>query len=96
MGDNSGKTKNMRQLFFHEESIYEVSRQYLKPPYIHTHTDKLKPICPHFFKVGGIMMGDQFGHRIPAIIVCFVILCPVNGLDQSFLANQLFINAVNF
>ena len=25
-GDNSGKTRNMRRLFFHEESIHEVSR----------------------------------------------------------------------
>ena len=27
--------------------------------YIHTyiHTDKPKPICPHFFKVGGIIKG---------------------------------------
>ena len=51
----------MRQLFFHEESIHEVSRRYPEHEYIHTyvhtytHTDKPKPICPpHFFKVGGI------------------------------------------
>ena len=55
----------MRRLFFHEESIHEVSRRYLEHEYIHTyihtyvhtyiHTDKPKPICPpHFFKVGGI------------------------------------------
>ena len=24
----------------------------------HTHTDKPKPICPHFFKVGGINITD--------------------------------------
>ena len=58
----------MRRLFFHEESIHEVSRRYLEHEYIHTyvhtyiHTDKPKPICPppspHFFKVGGIITGD--------------------------------------
>ena len=31
-GDNSGKTKNMRRLFFHEKSIHEVSRRYLDAP----------------------------------------------------------------
>ena len=25
-GDNSDKKKNVRQLFFHEESIYEISK----------------------------------------------------------------------
>ena len=29
-GDNSGETRNMRRLFFHEESIHEVSRRYLE------------------------------------------------------------------
>ena len=50
-GDNSGKTRNMRRLFFHEESIHEVSRRYLEHEYIHTyvHTDKPKPICPPTF-----------------------------------------------
>ena len=47
-----GKPKQSCQLFFHEESIHEVSRRYLNAPYIRT--DKPKPICPHFFKVGGI------------------------------------------
>ena len=42
----------MCQLFFHEESIHEVSRRYLNAQSIRT--DKPKPICPHFFKVGGI------------------------------------------
>ena len=55
-GDNSGKTKNMCQLFSHEESIHKSSRRYLDAPYIHT--DKPKPICPHFFKVGGTKSGD--------------------------------------
>ena len=53
-GENSGKTKKSCQLFFHEESIHEVSRRYFNAPYIRT--DKPKPICPHFFKVGGINM----------------------------------------
>ena len=54
-GDNSGKTKNMRRLFFHEESIHEVSRRYLDPPppHTHTHTDKPKPICPPLFQSWG-------------------------------------------
>ena len=53
----------MRRLFFHEESIHEVSRRYLEHEYIHTyiHTDKPKPICPHFFKVGGIKIGGGGG-----------------------------------
>ena len=32
-GDNSKKKKNMCLLFFHEESIHEVSRRYLIPEY---------------------------------------------------------------
>ena len=32
-GDNSKKIKNMCLLFFHEESIHEVSRRYLIPEY---------------------------------------------------------------
>ena len=27
IGDNSDKKKNMGQLFFHEESIYDISKQ---------------------------------------------------------------------
>ena len=46
--------KNIPQLFFHEESINEVSKRYLDPPYIHT--DKPNPICRHVLKVGGIIM----------------------------------------
>ena len=50
----------MRQLFFHEESIHEVSRRYLEPPYIHTHTRTSRnQYFPHFFKVGGITMGQN-------------------------------------
>ena len=49
-----GKPKKSRQLFFHEESIHEVSRRYLNAPYMYIRTDKPKPICLHFFKVGGI------------------------------------------
>ena len=55
-GDNSGKTKNMHRLFFHEESIHEVSRQYLEPENIHVHTwTSRNQYVPHFFKVGGII-----------------------------------------
>ena len=49
----------MRRLFFHEESIHEVSRRYLEHEYIHTHThththtDKPKPICPPLFQSWG-------------------------------------------
>ena len=63
-GDNSGKTRNMRRLFFHEESIHEVSRRYLEHEYVHTYIRTY--ICtyirtsrnqyvPYFFKVGGII-----------------------------------------
>ena len=56
-GDNSGKTRNMRRLFFHEESIHEVSRRYFDAPcthtHKHTHTDKPKPICPPLFQSWG-------------------------------------------
>ena len=56
-GDNSGKTRNMRRLFFHEESIHEVSRRYLHAPYTHTYTRTSRnQYVPHFFKVGGIKM----------------------------------------
>ena len=47
------KTRNMRRLFFHEESIHEVSRRYLEHEYTHTHTDKPKPICPPLFQSWG-------------------------------------------
>ena len=61
-GDNSGKTRNMRRLFFHEESIHEVSRRYLEHEYIHTYIHTYvhtygqaeTNMPPHFFKVGGI------------------------------------------
>ena len=57
-GDNSGKTRNMRPLFFHEESIHEVSRRYLEHKYIHTYVHTYGQaetnMPPHFFKVGGI------------------------------------------
>ena len=63
-GDNSGKTRNMRQLFFHEESIHEVSRRYLEHEYIHTYIHTYvhtygqaeTNMPPHFFKVGGIII----------------------------------------
>ena len=38
----------MRRLFFHEESIHEVSRRYHEHEYI------------HFFKVGGIKMVAEY------------------------------------
>ena len=41
----------MRRLFFHEESIHEVSRRYLEHEYVHT--DKPKPICPPLFQSWG-------------------------------------------
>ena len=49
----------MRRLFFHEESIHEVSRRYLEHEYIRTyeHTYILtsrNQYVPYFFKVGGI------------------------------------------
>ena len=54
-GDNSGKTRNTRRLFFHEESIHEVSRQYLEHEYVHTYIRTSRnQYVPHFFKVGGI------------------------------------------
>ena len=54
-GDNSGKTRNMRRIFFHEESIHEVSRRYLDAPYTHTNTRTSRyQYVSHFFKVGGI------------------------------------------
>ena len=55
-GDNSGKTKNTRRLFFHEESIHEVSRQYIHAPYththIHTHGQAETNMSPTFSKLG--------------------------------------------
>ena len=63
-GDNSGKTRNTRRLFFHEESIHEVSRRYLEHEYVRTyihtyiHTyirTSRNQYVPYFFKVGGIM-----------------------------------------
>ena len=53
-GDNSGKTKSMRRLFFHEESIHEVSRRYLKPPHTqtHTHGQAETNMSPTFSKLG--------------------------------------------
>ena len=48
----------MHRLFFHEESIHEVSRQYLEHEYIHTYIHTYGQaetnMPPHFFKVGGI------------------------------------------
>ena len=43
--------------FFQEESTLLVSRRYLEAPYMHT--DKPKPMSPHFFQVGGINMNEK-------------------------------------
>ena len=59
----------MRRLFFHEESIHEVSRRYLKHEYIHTYIHTYvhtygqaeTNMPPHFFKVGGIKIGGGGG-----------------------------------
>ena len=51
----------MCRLFFHEESIHEVSRRYLEHEYIHTYIHTYGQaetnMPPHFFKVGGIKIG---------------------------------------
>ena len=54
-GDNSGKTRNTRRLFFHEESIHKDSRRYLEHEYVRTYVrkDKPKPICPLLFQSWG-------------------------------------------
>ena len=46
----------MRRLFFHEESIHEVSRRYLEHEYVRTYgqAETNMPPPPHFFKVGAI------------------------------------------
>ena len=44
----------MRRLFFHEESIHEVSRRYLEHEYVRTYGQAETNMPPHFFKVGGI------------------------------------------
>ena len=70
-GDNSGKTRNMRRLFFHEESIHEVSRRYLEHEYIHTYIHTYvhtygqaeTNMPPHFFKVGGIITHSREEHN---------------------------------
>ena len=51
-GDNSGKTKYTCRLFFHEESIHEVSRRYFEPPYIHTYGQAETNMSPTFSKFG--------------------------------------------
>ena len=66
----------MRRLFFHEESIHEVSRRYLDAPYEHTHTrahirTSRNQYVPHFFKVGGITKhyGRMHGRTHTVIVV---------------------------
>ena len=65
MGHNSEKKKNMGQLFFHGESIYEKFQDPsvhcskviggIKKRDTHTRTQKLKTICyTNFFKAGVI------------------------------------------
>ena len=52
----------MRRLFFHEESIHEVSRRYLEHEYIHTYIRTSRnQYVPHFFKVGGIKKVGEVG-----------------------------------
>ena len=51
-GDNSGKTRNTRGLFFHEESIHEVSRRYLEHEYVHTYGQAETNMSPTFSKLG--------------------------------------------
>ena len=81
-GDNSGKTRNMCRLFFHEESLHEVSRRYLEHEYTHTHThthihtDKPKPICPPLFQ--SWRHNQDQGRSLPSHLlpgfVCFVLI----------------------
>ena len=67
-GDNSGKTRNMCRLFFHEESIHEVLRRYLEHEYVHTYIRTSRnQYVPHFFKVGGIKMSHIM--RKPALAI---------------------------
>ena len=55
----------MCRLFFHEESIHEVSRQYLEHEYIHTYIrTSQNQYVPHFFKVGGIKIGGGGGGSV--------------------------------
>ena len=60
-GDNPEFTKNTGQLFFDEESVYEISKPYLKiclDGQMDGRSDKPKAICPfNFSKVGGITRG---------------------------------------
>ena len=51
-GDNSEKTKNVRRLFFHDESIHEVSRRYLEHEYIQTYGQAETNMSPTFSKLG--------------------------------------------
>ena len=60
----------MHRLFFYEESIHEVSRRYLEPPY--THKDKPKPICPPLFHVFGVGVSCR-------TLYSFVVYLYVNG-----------------
>ena len=54
-GDNSDKKKNTGQLFFHEESIYEISKRQRAQFSMNGRMDNPKPICSrNFFEVGGI------------------------------------------
>ena len=62
-GDNPDFKKNTCQLFFDEESIYEISKQYLNKfcnGYTDGRADKPKAICPfNFSKVGGIKNNNK-------------------------------------
>ena len=73
-GDNSGKNKNTCRLFFHVESIHEVSRRHLHAPYTHTytHTDKPKPICPPLFQSWGPNNGENLVATLaPSFLIGF-------------------------
>ena len=61
--------------FFHEESIHEVSRQYLEHEYTHTHTDKPKPICPPLFQ--------SWGHKDSVSGVIPVAVYKINKMAES-------------
>ena len=58
----------MRLLFFYEEHTHA-----------RTHTDKPKPICPHFFKVEGIIKNTTYVEANVLSMYAKFLLHPIYG-----------------
>ena len=80
-GDNSGKTRNTRRLFFHEESIHEVSRRYLEHEYVRTYVRTYGQAETNMSPTFSL----TFNH---SVIYSYIDICEVERQKQKVLGHK--------